>query len=163
MRPHWSVQLLLAVQGVVLALFAVASLIVIFVTEGTVAEVIVFRMNIPHSVLLLIAGVLSGLAALRLRAARSWIVVQAAIFTLLFVIGTAAPSNAPRLSVNRPEDTWLALDRADNLGHLALAVIGVAVALGMAGPWLTGNRVPGRKQTGEESLTSGVGEENRAG
>lgn len=149
-RPHPGVQVILALQAVILAGFALASLSVIFTTTGTVAEVIVFRMNILHSAILLAVAVLSGVALLHVRIARMWISAQTAGFMLLFIVGTA-------LSANRPQDTRLALDAAGNLGHLTLGLIGLTLLLFVAGPWLTGNRVPGKPPADEQPVGGRVG------
>lgn len=152
-RPRRAVQVVLGLQGVVLTAFAVASLVKVLVTAGPATEVMVFLMNLPHAVILLVAGLLSLVTLISVRGARLWITGQAIGFILWFITGTS--------STQPPLETWLASGRADNLGHLGLGIIAVTLFLFMAGPWLSGNRIPGKKQTGEEPMVTGVGEPRR--
>ncbi|MQA16817.1 MAG: DUF4383 domain-containing protein [Pseudonocardiaceae bacterium] len=133
MSTHRKVQLILVGQGLLLGAFAVASLVTVLAADGPPASVLGVSMNIWHSVLLLATALLGALAAPWQQASRAWVGLQAAAFTILFVIGSAE-SAGPR------GDTWLALDPVSNFLHLALAVIAIATGMRIAGPWLAGNR-----------------------
>ncbi len=140
-------RLVLTIQGVLIGLLGLVGLVLVSVSAGESAHVLIFRVNLAHGVLLIVAGLGSVLVTRWYRAMLYWSLVQAAGFLGLYLFGSVVDAGGPMWSpTNRPasEDTVLALNTADHFLHLALAVIGVVILMGGAGPWLTGNRVPGR-------------------
>lgn len=117
MRPKWGVRIVLLTQALLLGGLAAAGLLMATTAPAGVGEVAGFELNVPHSLLLLATAGASVLATLRARLALGWTLVQAATYTLMFLIGTAQ-------SAGRPQDTWLALNTPDHFLHLGLAVLG---------------------------------------
>lgn len=132
MRPHPLVRAVLIGQSVPLGLFAVAGLVLALLSGGA-ATVLGFQLNVLHSAILLGVAVAGVLVAPRLRPTRIFVPIQMAGFALLFVIGSAVGAGVPR-------DTVLWLNWADHFLHLALAIIGLSMALLLGSPWAVGER-----------------------
>jgi hypothetical protein len=102
---HQIGRIVLMVQALLLSALGLAGFLAAASSPTGVGHVAGFALNTPHSGLLLATGVVSGLTALWRRIGRRWAIIQAILYMLVFVIGTA-PSNG------RSEDTWLALSTA---------------------------------------------------
>ena len=120
-------RIVLVAQALLLSGFAVAGLVAAADSPTGVGHVAGFSLNTPHSVLLLATAGASVLAVLWSRIGRSWAMVQATLYTLAFVIGSAA-------SAGLPQDTWLALNTPDHFLHLGLAVLGGVLSTALFWP-----------------------------
>lgn len=121
MRSHRTAQVILLAEAGLLGALGVAGLVTAADAANGVAEVAGFRLNVAHSVVLLVTAAASGVAAAWTRVARAWAMIQATTYTLAFLIGTPA-------SAGRPQDTWLALNTPDHFLHLGLALTGGVLA-----------------------------------
>ncbi|HEV7828622.1 MAG TPA: DUF4383 domain-containing protein [Pseudonocardiaceae bacterium] len=153
MRLHQTGRIVLVVQALLLSALALAGILAAAGSPTGVGHVAGFSLNTPHSVLLLATGVVSGFTALWSRIGRRWAMIQAVLYTLAFVIGTA-PSNG------RSQDTWLALNTPDHFLHLGLALLGGVLSTALFWPALSGDRAVSRilpgdpPPTEQRSLTS---------
>jgi hypothetical protein len=116
MRLHQTGRIVLVVQALLVSALAIAGLISAAGSPTGVGHVAGFSLNVPHSALLLATAGASVLAALWSRIGRIWAMTQAALYTLIYVIGTAA-------STGHSQDTWLRLNTPDHFLHLGLALV----------------------------------------
>lgn len=142
MRSNQTGRIVLVVQAVLLSGLAVAGLLTTVASPTGVGHVVGLSLNTPHSVLLLATAVASVLAALWTRVGRIWTMVQAILYTVVFVIGTAS-------SAGRPQDTWLALSTPDHFLHLALALLGGVLSTSLFWPATSNDRAPSTILPGE--------------
>jgi hypothetical protein len=142
MRLDQSGRIVLVVQALVLSGLAVAGLLAAAGSPTGVGHVAGFWLNTPHSVLLLATAGASVLAALWSRVGRIWAMVQATIYTLAFIIGTAT-------SAGRPQDTWLALNTSDHFLHLGLALLGGVLSTALFWPVTPDDHGPSRILPGD--------------
>lgn len=138
MRFKQVIRITLIVQGVLLGLLALAGLIVAL-TSGGPANVLGFRLNVPHSSLLLAVAVAGLLTAKILRWAKVFLPLQMGGFALLFVIGSA-------VSAGPGGETFLALNAPDLFLHLGLALIALTLGMLLASPWAAGDRELGQER-----------------
>jgi hypothetical protein len=124
---HQIGRIVLMVQAPLLSALGLAGFLAAASSPTGVGHVAGFALNTPHSGLLLATGVVSGLTALWRRIGRRWAIIQAILYMLVFVIGTA-PSNG------RSEDTWLALNTPDHFLHLGLALLGGVLSTALFWP-----------------------------
>lgn len=117
MRLYQTGRIVMVMQALLVAGLAVAGLFVAAGSPTGVGHIAGFSLNIPHSLLLLATAGASLLAALWSRIGRLWAMAQAALYTLVYVIGTAA-------STGHSQDTWLRLNTPDHFLHLGLALVG---------------------------------------
>jgi hypothetical protein len=143
MRLQQTGRIVLVVQALLIAVLAVAGLLAAAGSPTGVGHVAWFSMNTPHSLLLLAMAAGSVVAAAWARIGRFWAMVQAAIYTLAFVIGAAA-------STGHSQDTWLRLNTADHFLHLGLALVNGVLIPTMFWPSLPGGSAPLRMVPGEE-------------
>ena len=114
-------RMVLAVQAAALGVVGVAGLVVSRGT-GFLAEpaddMLGLRLNLAHSALLLLTGIVGGQVLFGSPAAlRRFAAVQAIVYALLFAFGTA-------FSVARVGSTVLDLNVGDHVLHLVLALVG---------------------------------------
>lgn len=116
---------IVAVEAVLLVALGVAGLSSTAwagLTAQPASQVVGFRMNLVHGLLLLGTGLL-GFAALRHAVwLRRFTAAQTVWYMLLFVFGMA-------LSVNRPSATMWNLNMADHILHAVLFIIGLVLVL----------------------------------
>jgi hypothetical protein len=117
MRLHQTGRIVLIGQALLITGLAVAGLLTATRSPAGVSHVAGFSFSIPHSLLLLATAGASMLAALWSRIGRYWAMAQAALYTLIYVIATAA-------STGHSQDTWLRLNTPDHFLHLGLALVG---------------------------------------
>jgi predicted Co/Zn/Cd cation transporter (cation efflux family) len=115
MRLYQTGRTALAVLALVMGALAVAGLLTATGSPTGVGHFAGFSLNIPHSLLLLVTAVGSALAALTSRVGRLWAIAQAILYTMVYVIGTAA-------STGHSQDTWLRLNTADHMAAAEVAV-----------------------------------------
>jgi hypothetical protein len=157
---HQIGRIVLMVQAPLLSALGLAGFLAAASSPTGVGHVAGFALNTPHSGLLLATGVVSGLTALWRRIGRRWAIIQAILYMLVFVIGTA-PSNG------RSEDTWLALNTPDHFLHLGLALLGGVLSTALFWPAAPDHAMssilPGDPPPAEQrpSTTGGTSEETR--
>lgn len=142
MRLNQTGRIVLVVQALLLSGLAVAGLLAAAGSPTGVGPVAGFSLNTPHSVLLLATAGVSVLAVLGSRVGRIWVMAQATLYTLAFVIGTAA-------SAGRPQDTWLALNTPDHVLHLCLAILGGVLSPALFWPVTPADHGPSRILPGD--------------
>lgn len=148
MRLHQSGPTMLIVQALLIAGLAVAGLLTASGSPTGMSDIAGFSLNVPHSLLLLATAGASVLAALWSRIGRPWAMAQAGLYTLVFVIATAA-------STGDSQDTWLKLNTPDHFLHLGLAIIGGVLIPTLFWPIAPGTHgpatiIPGETPPGEE-------------
>lgn len=143
MRLQQTGRIVLVVQALLMGVLAVAGLLAAANSPTGVGHVAWFTMNIPHSLLLLAMAAASVIAAAWARVGRFWAMAQAGIYTLAFVIGTAA-------SNGHSQDTWLRLNTADHFLHLGLALVNGMLIPTLFWPTLPGGSAPLRMVPGEQ-------------
>ncbi|MDQ3904001.1 MAG: hypothetical protein M3300_00770 [Actinomycetota bacterium] len=143
MRLQQTGRIVLIVQALLIAVLAVAGLLAVAGSPTDVGRVVGFTFTVPHSVLLLALAAVSVLAALGSRLGRFWAMTQAGIYTLLFVIATAA-------STGHSQDTWLRLNTADHFLHLGLALLNGVMIPTLFWPTAPGKNAPIRMVPGEQ-------------
>lgn len=140
-------RIVLVVQALLIAGLAVAGLIAAVGSPTGVGHIAGFSLNIPHSVLLLATAGASVLAVVWWsRAGRLWAMAQAALYTLVYVIGAAA-------STGHSQDTWLQLNTPDHFLHLGLAIIGGVLSPALFWPTAPAAHAPARILPGEPPPT----------
>lgn len=120
----------LAVEAVFLVALGVAGLITSgppaagahSMTAQTPSDVLGFRMNPAHSVLLIGTGVLAAVTLWNSKWRRRFVTAQAIGYLLLYVFGMA-------FSAHRPTATMWNLNIADSTLHAILFIIGVTLVL----------------------------------
>jgi hypothetical protein len=157
---HQIGRIVLVMQALLLSALGLTGFLAAASSPTGVGHVAGFALNTPHSGLLLATGVVSGLTALWRRIGRRWAIMQAILYTLVFVIGTA-PSNG------RSEDTWLALNTPDHFLHLGLALLGGVLSTALFWPAAPDHSassiLPGEPPPAEQRppTTGGTSEETR--
>jgi hypothetical protein len=146
MRLHQTGRTALVVLALLMAGLALAGLLAATGSPTGVGHIAGFSLNIPHSLLLLVTAVASALAALTSRIGRLWAITQAALYTLVYVIGTAA-------STGHSEDTWLRLNTSDHFFHLGLALVSGVLSAALFWPTAAGAHAPARILPGEPPPT----------
>ncbi|HEY0640248.1 MAG TPA: DUF4383 domain-containing protein [Pseudonocardiaceae bacterium] len=117
------VRLVMLVQGVVLTLVGGVGLVWSALAGNEGRDVLVFRVNVPHGLVLLVFGVLCLVFA-GTRSILRWLALAQFVgFTALFVYARAS-------SADLPQDTVFNLNDPDHVLHLVLAVVGLALAMG---------------------------------
>lgn len=112
-------------QAVVLAAVGVAGLVSSWgagLAEQVPDTVLALRLNPLHSILLLVTAVAGALCTVRRTALRRFAGVQAIVYILLFVFGSA-------YSVSTGNATPLALNTPDHVLHGVLAILGFCVLM----------------------------------
>jgi hypothetical protein len=133
-------------QALLVAGLAVAGLVAAAGSPTGVGHVAGFSLNIPHSLLLLTTAGASVLAAPWSRIGRFWAMAQSALYTLVYVIGTAA-------STGHSQDTWLRLNTPDHFLHLGLALVSGVLSPALFWPTAPGAHAPARIMPGEPPPT----------
>ena len=146
MPTHQTGRIVLVVQAMLIAALAVAGLLAAAGSQTGVSHIAGFSLNIPHSLLLLATAGASVLAALWSRIGRFWAMTQAALYTLVYVIGTAA-------STGHSQDTWLRLNTPDHFLHLGLALVSGMLSPALFWPTSPGAHAPARIMPGEPPPT----------
>ena len=146
MPMHQTGRIVLVVQALLVAALAVAGLLAAAGSPTGVGNIAGFSLNIPHSLLLLATAGASVLAALWSRIGRFWAMTQAALYTLIYVIGTA-------VSTGHSQDTWLRLNTPDHFLHLGLALISGMLSPALFWPTAPGAHAPARIMPGEPPPT----------
>ena len=146
MPTHQTGRIVLVVQALLIAALAVAGLLAAAGSQTGVSHIAGFSLNIPHSLLLLATAGASVLAALWSRIGRFWAMTQAALYTLVYVIGTAA-------STGHSQDTWLRLNTPDHFLHLGLALVSGMLSPALFWPTSPGAHAPARIMPGEPPPT----------
>lgn len=146
MPMHQTGRIALLVSALLVAALAVAGLLAAASAPTGVGHVAGFSLNIPHSLLLLATASASVVAALWSRIGRSWAMAQAAVYTLVYVIGTAA-------STGHSQDTWLRLNTPDHFLHLGLALVSAVLSPALFWPTTPGAHAPMRILPGEPPPT----------
>jgi hypothetical protein len=146
MMPRQTGRIVLVVQALLVAGLAVAGLIAAAGSPTGVGHIAGFSLNIPHSLLLLATAGASVLAALWSRIGRFWAMAQAALYTLVYVIGAAA-------STGHSQDTWLQLNTPDHFLHLGLALVNGVLSPALFWPTAPGAHAPERIMPGEPPPT----------
>lgn len=139
-------RIVLVVQALLVAALAVAGLLAAAASPTGVGHIAGFSLNIPHSLLLLATAGASVLAALWSRIGRFWAMTQAALYTLIYVIGTAA-------STGHSQDTWLRLNTPDHFLHLGLALVSGMLSPALFWPTAPGAHAPAGIMPGEPPPT----------
>lgn len=96
MRLHQSGPTTLIAQALLITGLAVAGLLTASGSPTGTSDIAGFSLNVPHSLLLLATAGASVLAALWSRIGRLWAMTQAVLYTLVFVIATAASTGTRR-------------------------------------------------------------------
>lgn len=112
-------------EAVVLAVVGIAGLVTSWgaaFTEQVPDTVLALRLNPAHSVLLLVTAVLGAVSLRKRTWLRLFAGLQAAVYLLLFVFGSA-------FSVNTASSTFLALNTPDHVLHGVLAILGFIVLM----------------------------------
>jgi hypothetical protein len=146
MRTRQIGRTVLVVQALLVTALAVAGLLAAAGSPTGVGHIAGFSLNIPHSLLLLATAGASVLAALWSRIGRVWAMAQAALYTLVYVIGTAA-------STGHSQDTWLRLNTSDHFLHLGLALLSGMLSPALFWPTAPGAHAPMRILPGEPPPT----------
>jgi hypothetical protein len=146
MRLYQTGRTALAVLALVMGALAVAGLLTATGSPTGVGHFAGFSLNIPHSLLLLVTAVGSALAALTSRVGRLWAIAQAILYTMVYVIGTAA-------STGHSQDTWLRLNTSDHFFHLGLALVSGVLSAALFWPTAAGAHAPTRILPGEPPPT----------
>ena len=146
MRLHQTGRIVLVVQALLVSALAIAGLFSAAGSPTGVGHVAGFSLNVPHSALLLATAGASMLAALWSRIGRIWAMTQAALYTLIYVIGTAA-------STGHSQDTWLRLNTPDHFLHLGLALVSGVLSPALFWPTAPGAHAPMRILPGEPPPT----------
>jgi hypothetical protein len=142
MRTRHSGRIIFVVQALLIGALAIAGLIAAATSPTGVGHVASFSMNTPHSVLLLATAGASLLAVLRSRIGRFWAMIQAGVYTVVFLVGTAA-------STGHSQDTWLKLNTSDHFLHLGLALLGGVLSTGLFWPTAPDAHAPTRIVPGQ--------------
>jgi hypothetical protein len=130
------------VQALLIGALAIAGLIAAPASPTGVGHVASFSMNTPHSLLLLATAGASVLAALRSRIGRWWAMVQTGVYTVVFLVATAA-------STGHSQDTWLKLNTSDHFLHLGLALLGGVLSTALFWPTAPDAHTPARIMPGQ--------------
>jgi hypothetical protein len=146
MRTRQIGRTVLVVQALLVTALAVAGLLAAAGSPTGVGHIAGFSLNIPHSLLLLATAGASVLASLWSRIGRVWAMAQAALYTLVYVIGTAA-------STGHSQDTWLRLNTSDHFLHLGLALLSGMLSPALFWPTAPGAHAPMRILPGEPPPT----------
>lgn len=159
MRLHQSGPTTLIAQALLITGLAVAGLLTASGSPTGTSDIAGFSLNVPHSLLLLATAGASVLAALWSRIGRLWAMMQAVLYTLVFVIATAA-------STGDSQDTWLRLNTPDHFLHLGLAITGGVLIPTLFWPIAPGNHgpatiIPGETPPGEEQPPASSPEEEQ--
>jgi hypothetical protein len=139
-------RIVLVVQALLVAGLAVAGLLAAAGSPTGVGHIAGFSLNTPHSLLLLATAAASVLAALWSRIGRFWAMAQTGLYTLVYVIGTAA-------STGHSQDTWLQLNTPDHFLHLGLALVSGVLSPALFWPTAPGAHAPERILPGEPPPT----------
>jgi hypothetical protein len=142
MRLHQAGRIVLVVQALLLSALAVAGLLTAAGSPTHVGHFASFTLSIPHSLLLLATAGASVLAGGWIRIGRLWAMAQAALYTLIYVVGTAA-------SMGDTQDTWLRLNTPDHFLHMGLALLGGALTPTLFWPTEPDSHAPVRMVPGE--------------
>lgn len=146
MRIYQTGRIVLVAQALLVAGLAVAGLLAAAGSPTGVGRILGFTLNTPHSLLLLATAGASVLAALWSRIGRVWAMTQAALYTLAYVIGTAA-------STGNSQDTWLRLNTPDHFLHLGLALVSGVLSPALFWPTAPNAHAPERILPGEPPPT----------
>ena len=146
MRTRHSGRIIFVVQALLIGALAIAGLITAATSPTGVGHVASFSMNTPHSVLLLATATASLLAVLRSRIGRFWAMIQAGVYTVVFLVGTAA-------STGHSQDTWLRLNTSDHFLHLGLALLGGVLSTALFWPTAPDAHAPARIMPGQPAQT----------
>lgn len=127
-----TVRTILLVEAGLLVALGVAG-VVVSGSAGLTAQpethVLWFRMNLGHSLLLLVTGAAIFAVCRWHRALKRFAWVQTAVYLGLFVFGTA-------FSAGQPSATALDLNTADHILHAALGIFGVVAVMSLNAHWL---------------------------
>lgn len=143
MRLQQTGRIVLVVQALLIAVLAVAGLLAAAGSPTGVGHIAGFTVNTPHGLLLLAMAAGSVIAAVWAHIGRFWAMTQAGIYTLAFVITTAA-------STGHSQDTWLRLNTADHFLHLGLALLNGVLIPTLFWPTRPGDSAPLRIVPGEQ-------------
>ena len=112
-------------QSVVLLVVAVAGYVVSAgepFTSQADTTFLALRLNPAHSTLLLVTALLGAASLVRRTSMRAWAGLQAVVYLLVFVLGSA-------FSANLPSATPLNVNTPDSVLHVVLALLGFIILM----------------------------------